>query len=140
MKRGILAAVLVVAFIVTIIVTSYVSRLPESNCATSPASELWSGDHLYKATLLRKDCNRGEAFFYSVRIDKANTPTGGWFFTKEIEVDGTDLPMPPPPTMRWTGHRLEIEIQAVSLSGSFEHRQGDLTLVRAYVRPKTPQK
>ena len=63
-------ALLVSAFAVTIYVTSYVSRLPESNCATSEASSLSSDDHSYRATLLKKECNKAETTFYSVRIDK----------------------------------------------------------------------
>jgi hypothetical protein len=134
MKRWITAAILGGAFAITIYVTSYVSRLPESNCVTGPVSQMWSSDHLYKATLLEKNCLHGEAFFYSVRIDKPNTSTGGWFFTEEIEGDGN---LPPSPVMRWTAHKLEIEILAKSTSGSIEHREGDLTVIRSYVRPKT---
>jgi hypothetical protein len=88
MDRDVLAnlpIILAGAFALTIIVTAYIAGLPDSNCVAGPVSELWSGDHLFKATILRKTCLHGEAFTYSVRIDKPNTPTRGWFFTLGIE-------------------------------------------------------
>ncbi|MEO7054930.1 MAG: hypothetical protein ABI191_08130 [Rhizomicrobium sp.] len=137
MKRFLAIVVLVAAFAVTIAVTSYIARLPESDCVTEPLSQAWSGDHLYQATLLRKNCRRGEYFSYSVRVDKPNTPTGGWFIIDAIERDGEKNPVPPPPTINWTAHRLDIETQSSTLSGSVEHREGDLLLVRSYIRPKS---
>jgi hypothetical protein len=131
MNGWIKACLLVGAFAVTIYVTSYISRLPDSDCVTGPVSEMWSSDHKYEATLLRKDCNRGETFFYSVRIDKPG-PGGGWFLIEGIQTD----PYPEVsalPVMKWTAHRLEIEITAKVLSGEFDKRVGDLTLTRRYV-------
>jgi hypothetical protein len=136
MKRLIIAAILAGAFALTIIVTAYIAGLPDSNCVTGPVSELWSGDHLYKATILRKNCLRGEAFSYSVRIDKPNTPTGGWFFTQDIEKDDDQI-VPPPPALKWTAHQLDIAIPNNAISGAITRREGDLTIVRSYVRPKT---
>jgi hypothetical protein len=124
-------AALVSAFALTIYLTSYISRLPESNCTTSPVSELWSSDKNYKATLLKKDCNLSETIFYSVRIDKP----GAWFLRVELEED----PYPAQasePAMRWDMHKLEIDIPAEKFSGSIEHREGNLTIVRTYFSPK----
>jgi hypothetical protein len=136
MTRWIIVAVLIGAFALTIYVTAYIAGLPDSNCVTEPVAQLWSGDHLYKATTLRKNCLRGEAFSYSVRIDKLNTPTGGWFFTQEIEKDDDQI-VPPPPALKWTAHQLEIEIPNNAISGAITRREGDLTVVRSYVRPKS---
>jgi len=111
--------------------TSYFSRLPESNCTTSPVSSLWSADHAYQATLLKKDCSLGETIFYSVRIDN---PT--WFLRIEIEED----PYPDQaiePAMKWDSHKLEIEIPAKAFIGSTERREDDLTIVRTYI-PRNP--
>src|SRR6202012_693339 len=106
----------------TIYVTAYIAGLPDSNCVTQPVGQAWSGDHLYKATILRKNCLRGEAFSYSVRLDTANTRTGGWFFTQEIEKDNDQL-TPPPPAVKWTAHRLDIEIPSGQISGSIARRE-----------------
>lgn len=77
----------------------------------------------------------GETVFYSVRVDKlASALAPGWFLTEAIEQDPYPA-QPPQPTMRWDAHRLEIESSAINLSGSIERREGDLTLVRSYVRP-----
>jgi hypothetical protein len=133
MNGWVKASLLVGAFAMTIYVTSYVSRLPESNCDTAPVTHIWSSDHKYEATLLRKDCNRGETLFYSVRIDKPDpNPLGGWFLIEDIQTD----PYPnisALPVMKWTAHRLEIEIAAHALSGEFDRREGDLTVTRRYV-------
>ena len=115
----------------TVYMVSYFSRLPESNCTTNPVSDLWSGDRIYKATLLKKVCNLSETVFYSVRLDKPDT----WFLVLEIEQD----PYPAPasePAMKWDLHRLEIQIRAENFSGSIERREGDLTVARSYVRAK----
>jgi hypothetical protein len=137
MKRWIIiVAVLIAAFVVTIKLTAYIAGLPDSNCVTGPVSQLWSGDRLYKATILRKNCLRGEAFSYSVRIDKPITPTGGWFFTQQIEKDDDQI-VPPPPVLKWTAHQLGIEIPNKAISGAITRREGDLTVTRSYVRPKT---
>jgi hypothetical protein len=132
MKRLIIVAVLIAVFALTIYVTAYIAGLPDSNCITEPVVQTWSGDHLYKATILRKNCLRGEAFSYSVRLDKPNTPTGGWFFTQNIEKDNDQI-TPPPPAIKWTAHRLDIAIPSNQISGSIARREGDLTVVRSYV-------
>jgi len=131
MKRWIKFVALVFAFALTIFLTSYISRLPESHCATGAISSLWSSDQVYKATLLRKDCNLGETVFYSVRIDKP----GGWFLRVEIEEDPNPA-QSSEPTMRWDSHKLEVDIPAEAFSGSLERREGDLTVVRSYIHPK----
>jgi hypothetical protein len=131
MARWIKFAALVFAFALTVYLTSYISRLPEANCTTGPVSSLWSGDHLYKATLLKKDCNLYETTFYSVRIDKPDA----WFLRVEIEED----PYPAQasePAMKWDLHKLEIDIPAEHFSGSIARREGDLTVERTYVSPK----
>jgi hypothetical protein len=131
MKGWLKFAALVFGFALTIYLTSYLSRLPESNCTTSPAVDLWSADHAYKATLLKKDCNLSETIFYSVRVDKP----GAWFLRMEIEQD----PYPAQaiePVMKWDSHKLEIEVPAEKISGSIERREGDLTIVRSYIHPK----
>ena len=131
MKGPIKFIALAFAFALTIYLTSYIARLPESNCTTGPVSNSWSSDHVYQATLLRKDCNLGETAFYSVRIDKP----GAWFLRVEMEED----PFPAQasePTMKWDSHKLEIDIPAETISGSIQHHEGDLTVVRTYIRPK----
>jgi hypothetical protein len=129
MKNWLKFAALASAFALTILLTSYVSRLPESNCATEPVSTLWTNDRAYKATLLKKDCNRSEPIFYSVRIDRP----GDWFLRVEIEED----PYPAQalePAMKWDSHKLEIEIPAETFTGSIERHEGALTIVRTYSR------
>jgi hypothetical protein len=118
-------------FALAIYLTSYFSRLPESNCTIGPVSSSWSRDSAYKATLLRKDCNLGETVFYLVRIDKP----GAWFLRVEIEEDQNPAHSSEP-TMRWDSHKLEVDIPAEAFSGSIERREGDLTVVRSYIRPK----
>jgi hypothetical protein len=83
MKRWIKLVAVIFAFALTIFLTSYVSRLPESNCVTQPISSSWSNDRAYKATLLRKDCNLSKTAFYSVRIDKPDD----WFLGIDLEED-----------------------------------------------------
>ena len=131
MRRWIKFGILVFAFALTVYLTSYISRLPESNCTIGPVSSSWSGDHAYKATLLKKDCNLFETTFYSVRVDKPNA----WFLMVELEED----PYPAQaskPAMKWDMHKLQIDIPAETFSGSIEHSEGDLTIVRSYIRPK----
>jgi hypothetical protein len=132
MKRFAKFIVLAFAFALAIYLTSYVSRLPESNCTTGPVSSSWSSDHVYKATLLKKDCNLYETTFYSVRIDKPDA----WFLRIEVEED----PYPAQasePVVKWDLHKLEIDIPARTLFGSIERRERDLTVVRTYVSPKS---
>jgi hypothetical protein len=86
MGRWIIAVILLAAaFALTIKLTAYIAGLPGSNCVTEQVSRTGSADHLYEATILRKNCLRGEAFSYSVRLDKPNVSTGGWFFVQDIE-------------------------------------------------------
>ena len=122
---------------IAVYVTSYVARLPESNCSTSLVSELPSEDQAYNATVLVKDCNLGETIFYSVRID-ARSPLQhrGWFTTYEIEDD--ERP-DGPPELRWEAPRtLVIERSTRTLAGSIRRHIGDdLTLVRNF-RAKAP--
>jgi hypothetical protein len=138
MKGWLKFVILMSAFALTIYLTSYISRLPESNCTSGSVLSSWSSDHTYKATLLKKDCNQGETIFYSVRIDKVTptringVPMGGWFLVEDIEED----PYPTAalqPAIKWTAHRLQIDIPARTFSGSYQHREGDLTLVRSYI-------
>lgn len=87
---------------------------------------------MYKATLLKKDCNLYETTFYSVRIDKPDA----WFLRIEVEED----PYPAQasePVVKWDLHKLEIDIPARTLFGSIERRERDLTVVRTYVSPKS---
>jgi hypothetical protein len=131
MKRWMKFAALVFAFAFAIYLTSYISRLPESNCTTLQVSKSWSRDHAYNATLLRKECNLGETAFYSARIAKPNA----WFLRIEIEED----PYPAQaiePTMTWDLHRLKIDIPAEKFTGSIERREGDLTVVQSYIQRK----
>ncbi len=134
MTRWMKFVALVCCLALAIYLTSYIARLPESNCTTSSVSDLWSSDHTYQATLLKKDCNLSETIFYSVRIDKLASPSSrGWFFKQEIEQD----PYPAQalePAMKWDSHRLQIDVPAETMSGSIERREGDLTVVRSYVR------
>jgi hypothetical protein len=130
-------ALFVSVFAATIYATSYISRLPESNCTTREASSFSSDDRLYKATLLRKECNMAETSFYSVRIDKLSGPADrGWFLLQQIEQD----PYPAEsfePRIKWDSHKLGIEISAKEFSGSVERRVNDLTIIRSYVAPKS---
>ena len=129
MKRWIKLAAFVLTFALTIYLTSYISRLPESNCTTAPVSSSWSDDRAYEATLLKKGCNLDETVFYSVRVDKP----GAWFLNVEVE----QSPFPDQaiePAMKWDAHKLEIDIPATTFSGSIERREGELTIVRSYIR------
>jgi hypothetical protein len=131
MKPWMKFAALVVVFAFAIYLTSYISRLPDSNCSTRQVSKSWSRDHAYSAALLRKECNLGDTAFYSARIAKP----GAWFLKIEVEED----PYPAEavePTMTWDAHRLRIDIPAEKFTGSIERREGDLTVVRSYIPPK----
>ena len=66
MNRWMKFVALVLAFSFAIYLTSYISRLPESNCTTRRVSKSWSSDRAYNATLLRKECNLGETAFMMV--------------------------------------------------------------------------
>jgi hypothetical protein len=79
--------VIALVFAAAIYGTAYVMRLPESNCANSNVSELWASDHAYKATLIKKDCNMGEAFIFSVRVDAYAPPLTRAWFTPGYELD-----------------------------------------------------
>jgi hypothetical protein len=131
MKPWMKFVALVVVFAFAIYLTSYISRLPDSNCSTRQVSKSWSRDHAYSAALLRKECNLGDTAFYSARIAKP----GAWFLKIEVEED----PYPAEavePTMTWDAHRLRIDIPAEKFTGSIERREGDLTVVRSYIPPK----
>jgi hypothetical protein len=39
--------------------------------------------------------------------------------------------------MKWDLHKLEIDIPAQTLTGLIERREGDLTVVRTYIPPKS---
>jgi len=90
---------------------------------------------LYKATLLKKECNNAETSFYWIKIDKLGGPADRkWSLTEPIEQDPYPT-QPSAPRMRWDAHRLELEIPAKEISGSIERRTEDLTLVRSYFVP-----
>jgi hypothetical protein len=135
MWRKTIGAIVVVAIaVLTAVVTSYVARLPESNCSTSAVSETWSEDRLYKATIQLKECNEGETRFYSVRVDadRPNEPGGGWFATYAVQ---DDEPNPDgPPDVHWdTPRTLSISMKTQSLRGSIRQNVGDdLTVVETY--------
>ena len=118
MRRWIKLAALVFTFALTIYLTFYISRLPESNCTTAPVSSSWSDDRAYHPS--EEDCNLGETVFYSVRVNKP----GVWFLGVEVE----QSPFPDQaiePAMKWDAHKLEIDIPATTLSGSIERREGE---------------
>lgn len=119
--------------------TSYVSRLPESNCTMAEVAHLSSNDDAYSAALRKKVCNLGETYFYSVRIDKSQTPADrGWFLIQDIEQDPYPA-QPPEPALSWDSHKLKIEISAEKLSGSIEYQpnpSSDFTVLRSYTRAK----
>jgi len=119
-------------FALTIYATYYVATIRERICTTASVTSLWSGDRAYEATLLKKDCNHEETIFYSVRIDKPHE----WFMIQDVEEDGYPTPAVQP-HLKWSAHRLQIDIPARSLRGSYEHREGDLSVVRSWVtRPQ----
>lgn len=132
LSKGMGTLFIVALIAVTVYTTSYLARLPESNCSTSPVSELWSEDRVYKATILMKDCNMGETIFYSVRVDAYPPPPRRGWFTKR-EIDNDERPSEPP-AVRWEAPRtLLIEMKTRTLVGSMrEHVGDDLTIVRVF--------
>jgi hypothetical protein len=138
LSRAIWAVVFVVIVVLTAVVTSYIARLPESNCSTSVISETWSEDRVYKATTQVKDCNAGETQFYSVRVDAhgPQLPHGGWFATYDVKDDERN---PGPPDVYWDAPRtLSIDMKTGTLSGSIRQNAGDdLTVIQTYTA-KTP--
>jgi hypothetical protein len=114
----------------------YIARLPESNCVSTPLGEYWAPDRGYKATVLEKDCNLGETFFYSIRID-ANSPPPSkrWFVLPQLESDTLERN---PPVVHWAEpHRLEVLVKTHTLAGTLTVHMGqesgqDLILVRRY--------
>jgi hypothetical protein len=132
LNQAIVACFILAVIAVTAITTSYFAGLPESNCLTSPVSELWSEDRVYKATVLLKDCNKGETIFYSVRVDFfPPPPRGGWFTRREINDDERPLEAP---DVRWEAPRtLLIQMKTRTLGGSMrEHVGDDLTIVQNF--------
>jgi hypothetical protein len=121
------------AIALLVYLTSYIARLPESNCTTSPASEIWSPDRAYKATLLVKDCNLSETIFYSIRVDAYSPPLSTGFFTHEV-IEDDERPSEPP-TVRWdTPRKLAVEMKTRTLHGTVQRHSGDdLTIVRTYI-------
>ena len=114
----------------------YVARLPESNCATKPLSEYFAPDRAYKATVLEKNCNMGETFFYSVRIDAYwPQPSKRWFIVPQLESDTLEQN---PPVVHWAEpRRLEVLVKTHTLAGTLTDHFGqesgqDPTLVRTY--------
>jgi len=137
--RTAIGGILLVGVIaLTAYASSYIARLPESNCHTTPVSDLWSDDRAYKATVLVKNCNLDETIFYSVRIDAYSPPLRlGWSTHEVIESDERPFEVP---TVRWKEPRtLAIEMETKTLRGSIElHVGDDLTIVRTYIA-KTPE-
>jgi hypothetical protein len=134
--------VVVCGLALTIYLTSYVSRLPESNCTTTEVSHLSSSDDAYSAVLRKKICNMGETYFYSVRVDKSPTPADrGWFLIQDIEQDPYPA-QPPEPALSWNSHTLKIEILAKEFSGSIEYHPNpdrssdDFAVLQSYTRAK----
>jgi len=129
----------VVALWLIVRVTSYIARLPESNCVTTPASEYLAPDRAYKATVLEKSCNKGETFFYSVRIDAYSPPLStAWFipgFKLESDLDGQNRPV-----VHWAApRRLEVLVKTHALAGMLTNQVGqDLIVVRTY-EPSDPK-
>jgi hypothetical protein len=135
MRGWIKLLVLLSAFILTIYATSYISKLPESNCTTSPISSLWSDDRAYEATILKMDCNMSETIFYSVRIDAFSPPLREAWFTKQ-EIESDEFPVPSePPSIRWIDSRhLEITMKTKTIGGMLnEHVGHDLIITRTYI-------
>jgi hypothetical protein len=117
----------------------YIARLPESNCNTTPISEYFAPDRAYKATMLEKDCNREETFFYSVRIDAYSPPLSTAAFWPGFELESDTIEQNPP-VVRWAApRRLEILVKTHAIAGTLTNHVGqDLILVRTY-EPSTPQ-
>jgi hypothetical protein len=135
MRIWIRAAAYLGVLALTIYLTSYFARLPESNCVNGEVGKFASNDGAYTATLLKKDCGMGETIFYSVRIDKIErSPAAGWFLREDLEQDGYPA-IAIEPTIKWEAHQLEIAIPAKELAGSIQRRVDDLTIVRSYIRP-----
>jgi len=110
----------------------YIARLPESNCVTTPVSEYLAPDRAYKATVLEKDCNMRETFFYSVRIDAYSPPLStAAFFRFELESDTVEQN---PPVVHWAEpRRLEVLVKTHTLAGTLTNHVGqDLILMRTY--------
>jgi hypothetical protein len=133
----ILAVVIAVWLIVR--VTSYIARLPESNCVTTPASEYFAPDRAYKATVLEKNCNKGETFFYSVRIDGYPPPLSTAWFIPGFELE-SDQGGQNRPEVHWAApRRLEVLVKTHALAGTLTNHVGqDLILVRTY-EPSGPK-
>jgi hypothetical protein len=123
---------------VTIYITSFIARLPESTCKTTSESVHWTQDRAYKATLLKKSCNLGETLFYSIRIDAYSPPLKRAWFVPAYELENDDYP-DRPPALQWTSpRRLEVAVSTRTTSGTITTNVGDdLTLVRIY-RPREP--
>ena len=131
------AAGLLALFGLTIFVTSWISRLPESNCTTSQLSQSQSPDHVYNAALLEKNCNKGETWFYSVRIEAHSPPSQfAWVSTVDLDNDDPDRNRP---VLAWSGkRRLEITAKTKTLVGELAyHAADDLTVVRKFL-PASP--
>jgi hypothetical protein len=107
--------------------TWYFARLPESNCSTYAVLEVRSTDQRYVATLLEKNCNAGETFFYSLKLGGP-----GWVIP-DLPLE-SDMMHPPRPTLQWADpHTLGVTVRTNTLSGAVtEHWVDGLTLVRTF--------
>lgn len=112
-------------------VTAYIIKRPESRCATTPTSEIWSEDRAYRALLWQKSCAGGETVRYQIEIHSvAPPPIDRWYTVRDIE---SDEAMPRPPSLHWvTARRLNVNVRTENLTGVLEDHLHDLVLVRTF--------
>lgn len=128
-------AVAILFLAVTIYLTSYIARLPESNCSTAQLQDFWSADRRYRSVLMKKECNLGETIFYSVRLETSGKPRlEGWYVVLNIEGEGgIDEDEP---SVEWISpNTLEIKSTTGTLKGTIERRIEEVTIIRSY-RPR----
>jgi hypothetical protein len=110
---------------------------PAPACSTSTILEAWSPDRAYRASLLKKNCNKDESIFYSVRIEAHAPPLDrAWYSIHELDSDQYPIVAP---TVKWPeGRQLKIVVETRTLKGELTvHTGSDLTIVKSYV-PSNP--
>jgi len=110
----------------------------EGGCTSSIIKQEFSVDKMYKATLLKKDCNIGESITYSIRFDSVGSSVEGGWFIPCFELENDEYPESIP-EMRWTDqHRLEVRVRTRTLSGQLTRNiNNNLIFSRSYI-PKDP--
>lgn len=116
-----------------------ISREGAEKCELSTLETEFSADKMYKATLLRRNCNLGEPVTYFVRLDYIGSESGSGWSIPGFELENDEYSYVNP-ELHWINQRkLEVLVHTRTLGGHLTRNIGaDLIFVRSYA-PKEPQ-